>query len=74
MPDIPGDYYYFEEEKVQNGRRAYRKSYKSRMNRIRITVSAVDKLTKTIDFTVYEDYELSDGDSEMLMAILEIKP
>ena len=31
---------------------------------IRITVSAVDKLTKTIDFTVCEDYELSDGDSE----------
>ena len=63
VADIPGDYYYFEEEKYRMVGEHTGKSYKLG-EPIRITVSAVDKLTKTIDFTVCEDYELSDGDSE----------
>ena len=63
VADIPGDNYYFEEEKYRMVGEHTGKSYKLG-EPIRITVSAVDKLTKTIDFTVCEDYELSDGDSE----------
>ena len=63
VADIPGDYYYFEEEKYRMVGEHTGKSYKLG-EPIRITVSAVDKLTKTIDFTVCEgdEGELSDSD------------
>ena len=46
VADIPGDYYYFEEEKYRMVGERTGKSYKLGES-IRITVSAVDKLTKT---------------------------
>ena len=59
VADIPGDYYYFEEEKYRMVGERTGKSYKLGES-IRITVSAVDKLTKTIDFTIADDSDAAD--------------
>lgn len=59
VADIPGDYYYFEEEKYRMVGERTGKSYKLG-EPIRITVSAVDKLTKTIDFTIADDSDAAD--------------
>lgn len=59
VADIPGDYYYFEEEKYRMVGEHTGKSYKLG-EPIRITVSAVDKLTKTIDFTIAADSDTAD--------------
>lgn len=58
VADIPGDYYYFEEEKYQMvGERTHR-IYKLGQP-VRVTVSAVDKLLRTIDFVLEEKSDLS---------------
>ncbi len=59
VADIPGDYYYFEEEKYRMVGERTGKSYKLG-EPIRITVSAVDKLTKTIDFTIADENDTAD--------------
>lgn len=54
VADIPGDYYYFEEEKYQMVGERTHKIYKLGQP-IRVTVDAVDKLLRTIDFIVAEE-------------------
>lgn len=54
VADIPGDYYYFEEEKYQMVGERTHKIYKLGQP-IRVTVDAVDKLLRTIDFVVTEE-------------------
>lgn len=56
VADIPGDYYYFEEEKYQMVGEHTRKTYKLGQE-IRVTVDAVDKILRTIDFVIAEDQE-----------------
>lgn len=56
VADIPGDYYYFEEEKYQMVGEHTGKLYKLGQS-VRVSVSAVDKLTRTIDFVLDEDEE-----------------
>ena len=56
IADIPGDYYYFEEEKYQMvGERTHR-IFKLGQS-IQVTVDAVDKLLRTIDFVIAEEEE-----------------
>lgn len=54
VADIPGDYYYFEEEKYQMVGERTHKTYKLG-EPIRVTVNAVDKILRTIDFVIAED-------------------
>lgn len=64
VADIPGDYYYFEEEKYQMVGERTGKLYKLG-EPLRITVSAVDKLTRSIDFVIAdaEDSQAAGEDS-----------
>lgn len=55
--DIPGDYYYFEEETYSMVGEFSHIRYKLGQP-IRVTVSAVDKLTRTIDFVIGESEEI----------------
>lgn len=53
---LPGDYYYFEEEKYQMvGERTHR-IFKLGQS-VRVTVDAVDKILRTIDFVIAEEEE-----------------
>lgn len=56
VADMPGDYYYFDEEHYCMIGENTGKTYKLG-NPIKITVAAVDKLLKTIDFTIWEKEE-----------------
>lgn len=58
VADIPGDYFYFEEEKYQMVGEHTGKVYKLG-EAIRVTVSAVDKITRSIDFVLAEEEEKS---------------
>lgn len=51
VADIPGDYYYFAEEKYQMVGEHTGKTYKLG-EAIRVTVSAVDRMTNSIDFVI----------------------
>lgn len=65
VADIPGDYYYFEEENYQMVGEHTHKTYKLGQS-IRVTVDAVDKILRTIDFVI-ADEEMDDnekGDNE----------
>ena len=54
IADIPGDYYYFEEENYQMVGEHTHKIYKLGQS-IRVTVDAVDKVLRTIDFVIAEE-------------------
>lgn len=54
VADIPGDYYYFEEEKYQMVGERTHKTFKLG-EPIRVTVDHVDKILRTIDFVVAGD-------------------
>ncbi len=56
VADIPGDYYYFEEENYQMVGEHTHKVYKLGQ-KIRVTVDAVDKILRTIDFVIPENEE-----------------
>lgn len=56
VADIPGDYYYFEEEKYQMVGEHTHKVYKLGQ-KLRVTVDAVDKILRTIDFVIAEEEE-----------------
>lgn len=56
VADIPGDYYYFEEENYQMVGEHTHKVYKLGQ-KIRVTVDAVDKILRTIDFVIAEEEE-----------------
>ena len=61
VADIPGDYYYFEEERYQMVGEKTGKIYKLGQ-KVRVTVSAVDKLLCTIDFELNEEDENEHGE------------
>ena len=61
VADIPGDYYYFEEERYQMVGEKTGKIYKLGQ-KVRVTVSAVDKLLRTIDFELNEEEENEHGE------------
>ena len=54
VADIPGDYYYFDEEHYSMVGERTGKMYKFG-SKIRVTVASVDKLLKTIDFVIAEE-------------------
>ena len=54
VADIPGDYYYFDEERYSMVGEYTGKTYKLG-DPVKITVAAVDKLIKTIDFVFYDE-------------------
>lgn len=54
VADIPGDYYYFDEEHYSMTGEHTGKTYKLG-DKIKVTVAAVDRLVKTIDFVIAED-------------------
>ncbi len=54
VADIPGDYYYFDEEHYSMVGGHTGKTYKLG-SKIKVTVAAVDKLVKTIDFVIAEE-------------------
>jgi len=54
VADIPGDYYYFDEEHYSMTGEHTGRTYKLG-NKIRITVAAVDKLLRTIDFVIADE-------------------
>ena len=56
VADIPGDYYYFEEESYQMVGERTHKVYKLGQS-VRVTVDAVDKILRTIDFVLAEEEE-----------------
>ncbi len=56
VADIPGDYYYFDEERYSMVGERTGKMYKFG-SKIRVTVASVDKLLKTIDFVIAEEEE-----------------
>lgn len=56
VADIPGDYYYFEEEKYQMVGEHTHKTYKLGQ-KLRVTLDAVDKILRTIDFVIAEEEE-----------------
>lgn len=56
VADIPGDYYYFEEESYQMIGERTHKVYKLGQS-VRVTVDAVDKILRTIDFVLAEEEE-----------------
>lgn len=63
VADIPGDYYYFEEERYQMVGEHTHKTYKLG-EPLRVTVAAVDKITRTIDFVLEKgEKEESEGDT-----------
>lgn len=59
VADIPGDYYYFQEEKYQMVGEHTGKVY-TLGQKVRVVVAAVDKLTRTVDFVLEEEAEPSD--------------
>lgn len=65
VADIPGDYYYFEEEKYQMVGERTNRIYKLGQP-VRVTVAGVDKLLRTIDFVMdgKSDLPVKDGQSE----------
>ena len=64
VADIPGDYYYFEEETYSMVGEHTGRRYKLG-EPIKITVSAVDKITRTIDFVLAdEDSDSGENDIE----------
>ncbi|MBR1743359.1 MAG: S1 RNA-binding domain-containing protein, partial [Lachnospiraceae bacterium] len=56
VADIPGDYFYFEEENYQMVGEHTHQVYKLGQ-RLRVTVSAVDKILRTIDFMISSEEE-----------------
>ncbi len=62
IASIPGDYYYFEEEKYQMVGERTHKIFKLGQS-IHVTVDAVDKILRTINFAVAED-ETSENEKE----------
>lgn len=58
VADIPGDYYYFDEEHYNMVGEHTGKIYKFG-SKIRVTVASVDKLLKTIDFVIAEEEDSS---------------
>lgn len=56
VADIPGDYYYFEEERYQMVGEHTHKIYKLGQ-KLRVTVSSVDKILRNIDFEIAADDE-----------------
>ncbi len=54
VADMPGDYYYFDEEHYCMAGEHTGKTYKLG-SQIKITVASVDKLSKTINFTIAEE-------------------
>lgn len=56
VADIPGDYYYFDEEHYSMVGEHTGKTYKLG-SKIKVTVAAVDRLVKTIDFVIAEEEE-----------------
>ncbi|MDD7402512.1 MAG: ribonuclease R, partial [bacterium] len=56
VADIPGDYYYFEEENYQMVGERTHKTYKLGQ-KVRVTVDAVDKVLRTIDFVLATEEE-----------------
>lgn len=59
VADIPGDYYYFQEEKYQMVGEHTGKVY-TLGQKVRIIVASVDKLTRTVDFVLADEEESSD--------------
>lgn len=64
VADIPGDYYYFEEETYSMVGEHTGKRYKLG-EPIRITVSAVDKIVRTIDFVIADEDEEAQSDGNV---------
>ena len=60
VADIPGDYYYFDEEHYQMVGEHTKKIYKLGQ-KVRVKVDAVEKILRTIDFVLAEEEE---GDAE----------
>ena len=56
VADIPGDYYYFDEEHYCMTGEHTGKTYKLG-DKIKVTVAAVDRIIKTIDFVIAEEEE-----------------
>lgn len=56
VADIPGDYYYFDEEHYSMTGEHTGKTYKLG-DKIKVTVAAVDRIIKTIDFVIAEEEE-----------------
>ena len=63
VADLPGDYYYFEEETYQMVGERTHKTYKLGES-VRVTVDAVDKILRTIDFVIAEDVEGDSGQNK----------
>lgn len=60
VADIPGDYYYFEEEKYQMVGEKTGKTYKLGES-VRVQVANVDRLLRTIDFVLAEEEDIETG-------------
>ena len=60
VADIPGDYYYFEEERYQMVGEHTHKIFKLGQ-KIRVTVSGVDKILRNIDFEIAQDEDETEG-------------
>ncbi len=67
VADIPGDYYYFDEEHYSMVGEHTGKTYKLG-SQIRITVAAVDRLLKTIDFVIAQEETKISTDNTSLSA------
>ncbi len=61
VADIPGDYYYFEEEQYQMVGERTHKTYKLGQ-KLRVTVDHVDKILRTIDFVIAEDEKMEEAE------------
>ncbi len=72
VADIPGDYYYFEEESYSMVGEHTGKRYRLG-EPLKITVSAVDKITRTIDF-VLADEEESESDKTVTESAESVTP
>lgn len=64
VADIPGDYYYFDEERYSMVGERTGKTYKFG-SKIRVIVASVDKLLKTIDFVIADEEDSSNGNGSV---------
>lgn len=75
VADIPGDYYYFDEESYQMVGEHTHKTYKLGQ-KIRVRVEAVDKVLRMIDFAPVEEGDalVEEGDADWQKATVQAKP
>lgn len=59
---LPGDYFYYDEESYEMVGQATDKRYKLG-ERIKVRVNATDKIARTIDFVIPEEWELNEENS-----------